>query len=91
MVARRILVDMAEHHGAKKPHTFQQCVQFLDDNRHLTAPMREMADQIRDNGNEANHEPQSVDEPMAKQSVALVETLLVNAFELRPMLPVTAK
>ena len=45
-----------------------------------------MADQIRDNGNEANHEPQSVDEPMAKQSVALVETLLVNAFELRPML-----
>jgi hypothetical protein len=81
LVGRKLLMNVAATHGAAGDLKFFQYVDYLVDNGYITPNMRPWVDQIRQLGNEANHELPSTTRESAARMMGFVAMLLRIVFE----------
>ncbi len=81
MVGRKILMHVAVEKGADKGKRFVEYVDFLRDNSLVPPDSRGWVDEIREVGNEANHEIPSVSKEEAEGVVDFVAMLLKLVYE----------
>jgi len=80
MCCRKLLMNIAVEKGAPANRTYQQYVDYLIEN-HLPPDAKDWVDQIREIGNEANHEIRLVKQADAKEAVGFVSMLLKLTIE----------
>lgn len=81
MVCRKLLMHVAVLHGAEGGGSFVTYVNYLAD-KHLVPPAAEAwVDEIRQLGNDANHEIFDIDQTQAKSAVDFVAMLLKLLYE----------
>ena len=83
MLSRKIIMCVAVTLGkTHRPHLpFQECVQYLVDEKHVPIRCADWVDHVRKIGNEANHELDPVSRQDAENVLSFVEMLLVANFE----------
>ncbi len=67
--------------GAKENQTFQQYVDYLDENNFIPNGTKDWVDAIRTQGNEANHEITLSTEEQAEEILGFTEMLLRLIYE----------
>jgi Domain of unknown function (DUF4145) len=81
LCCRKLLMHLAVAKGAKAGESFKSYVEFLGNNNHVPAACKTWVDQIRDTGNEANHEIKMMKREDAKDLVSFCEMLLKITYE----------
>ncbi|MGO9973232.1 MAG: DUF4145 domain-containing protein [Solirubrobacteraceae bacterium] len=81
MAARKILMAVAVDKGAPEDKNFLAYVDWLVDNGVVTSSMKDLVDEIRKIGNEANHEIELVTPEAADELVACVVMVVRIAYE----------
>jgi hypothetical protein len=82
MLCRKILMHVAVSLGAKSNQSFKEYVDYLDHEGYTPPKGKEWVDDIRDKGNEANHEIRIVSEDEAQKTLyftGLVLQLIYSA------------
>jgi hypothetical protein len=82
MLCRKILMHVAVSLGAKPNQSFKEYVDYLDREGYTPPKGKEWVDDIRDKGNEANHEIRIVSEDEAQKTLyftGLVLQLIYSA------------
>jgi hypothetical protein len=74
-------MNVAVQNGAPKGGTFASYIDWLVENGHVTASMREWVDEIRQLGNDANHAIRLITSEAAAELLSFVEMLLRVVFE----------
>jgi hypothetical protein len=74
-------MHVAVEKGAAKGQTFQAYVTYLAEERVVTPDMREWVDEIRELGNDANHELEAMSREAAEDLLTFVAMLLKVAYE----------
>lgn len=82
MACRKLLMHIAYERGAREMTNFKQYVDWLVENHYVPPGGHGWADQIRDKGNEANHEISLIDQHTAEQVLSFTEFLLKFVYEL---------
>jgi len=82
MACRKILMHIAADQGAGDDKSFKQYVDWLVANHYVPPGGAGWADQIRDRGNDANHEIELLDQHSAEQVLSFTEFLLKFVYEL---------
>lgn len=85
LLSRKLLMNIAVHHGAQPGKTFIEYIDYLADNGFVPPNGRVWVDQIRKKGNEATHEIPQVTQQDAKQILTFVEMLLKFVYEFPSM------
>lgn len=67
--------------GAKEGGTFRSYIEYLANNNHIPAACKPWVEQIKDAGNEANHEVKMMKQPDAEHLVQFCEMLLKIFYE----------
>lgn len=91
MVCRKILMNLAVQHGAKKKETFAYYVDFLDGMSYIPPQGKQWVDKIRKRGNEANHEITLMNIKDAQLMLHFTGALLHFNYELTSMLAAADK
>ena len=81
MASRKILMNVAVEKGAEEGKSFKFYVQYLEDKNYVPPDSHDWVDQIRDKGNEANHEIKIMTLNEAEELISLVEMLLKIMYE----------
>jgi hypothetical protein len=81
LCCRKLLMHLAVANGAKEGESFKSYVEFLAKNNHVPAACKSWVDQIRDTGNEANHEIKMMKKDDAEYLVSFCEMLLKITYE----------
>jgi hypothetical protein len=81
LCCRKLLMHLAVAKGAEKNDTFKNYVDFLANKNHVPATCKDWIDQIRDTGNEANHEIKMMKREDAEHLVSFCEMLLKITYE----------
>ena len=81
LCCRKLLMHLAVAKGAKLGDTFKSYVSFLSDNNHVPDGCKTWVEQIRDAGNEANHEIVMMKPEDAKDLVSFCHMLLKITYE----------
>lgn len=81
LAARKLLMHVAVASGAEAGKQFSHYVTYLVDNGYTPPNSKAWVDEIRQIGNEANHEIVIMDEPKAKSIIKLIEMLLKFNYE----------
>jgi hypothetical protein len=81
LCCRKLLMHLAVAKGAEKNETFKKYVDFLANKNHVPATCKDWIDQIRDTGNEANHEIKMMKREDAEHLVSFCEMLLKITYE----------
>ena len=79
LCCRKFLMHLAVTKGAKEGDSFRSYVEFLA-TKHLPPDCRPWIEQIKDIGNEANHEVKMMKQPEAENLVLFCEMLLLTLF-----------
>ena len=74
-------MHLAVGKGAKPGQSFKSYVEFLADNNHVPSDCKVWITQIKDSGNEANHEIKMMNRDEAEELVEFCEMLLKIFFE----------
>jgi hypothetical protein len=74
-------MHLAVAKGATAGNTFTSYVEFLANGNHVPAACKDWVDQIRDTGNEANHEIKMMKREDAEHLVSFCEMLLKITYE----------
>lgn len=82
MLGRKVLMNLAVQNGAKQNLTFAEYVNFLSDNGWVPPNGKNWVDQIRQKGNEANHELRVMKKSDADQVLRFLAMLLKFMFEM---------
>lgn len=82
MACRKLLMHIAVEKGAKENQNFREYVTWLVDNHYVPPGGGGWADQIRGQGNHANHEIDLIDKHTAEQITSFVELLLKFVYEM---------
>lgn len=82
MLARKVLMNLAVQNGAKPNLTFADYVNFLSDSGWVPPNGKSWVDQIRQKGNEANHELRVMTKSDADQVLRFLAMLLKFMFEM---------
>lgn len=83
MLCRKLLMNMAVHHGANSNGTFAYYVDYLDSNHFVPPNGKAWVDPIRAKGNEATHEIDLMDETDAKRILNFSQSLLIFVYEMK--------
>ena len=86
MLCRKLLMHIAVEKGDGEDKSFKEYVEYLDTNHYLPPGSKELAEQIRKQGNEANHKLESKTEEDAKQLIRFVEMLARFIYEIQSLL-----
>jgi Domain of unknown function (DUF4145) len=78
-----VLMNVAVAEGADENLRFVQYVDWLDEQHYIPPGGRGWVEQIKNVGNEANHEIPDVTREAAERILRFTEGLLVNVYELR--------
>ncbi len=81
LAARKLLMHIAVDQGADPGKKFITYVNYLADNGYTPPNARTWVDEIRNLGNEANHEIVIMDEQAAKTILKFIEMLLKFNYE----------
>jgi hypothetical protein len=81
LCCRKLLMHLAVAKGANAGESFKSYVEFLANNNHIPASCKDWVDQIREAGNEANHEIKMMKRDDAEQLVSFCEMLLKITYE----------
>ena len=81
MLCRKLLMNIAASKGAKSGENYAFYVAFLADKYLNTAENKDWIDEIRQVGNEANHELPSISRDTAESIIQFTEMLLKLIFE----------
>lgn len=81
LCCRKLLMHLAVAKGANAGESFKSYVEFLANNNHVPAACKDWVDQIRDTGNEANHEIKMMKREDAEHLVSFCEMLLKITYE----------
>jgi hypothetical protein len=81
LCCRKLLMHLAVAKGATAGDTFKSYVEFLANGNHVPAGCKDWVDQIRDAGNEANHEIKMMQREDAEQLISFCEMLLKITYE----------
>lgn len=79
ILCRKILMSVAVNKGAEEKN-FAGCVAYLDSNGYVTPPLKNMADNIRKNGNKAAHEIVPPDLRRAKGTLTFTRRILDTVY-----------
>lgn len=82
MACRKLLMHIAVEKGAGKNENFKSYVEWLAQNHYVPPGGNAWVDEIREKGNEANHEIKLVDRDNAEHVLAFVEMLLKFIYEM---------
>ena len=86
LLCRKILMNIAVHHGAKEGKTFKDYVDYLESERYVPPNGKDWVDIIRLKGNEATHEIALMEKEDAEQILNFVEMLLRFIYEFPAMI-----
>lgn len=81
MACRKLLMHVAAERGAEDDKSFKYYVDWLVTNHYVPPGGDVWVGQIRERGNEANHEIQLMDQHIAEQIVSFTEMLLKFVYE----------
>lgn len=79
---RKLLMNVSVSKGAEEGKSFVHYINFLEDNHFLPPDSREWVDHIRNKGNEATHEIQSMSRDDAVELLEFTAMLLRFVFEM---------
>jgi len=82
MLARKILMNLAVQHGAEENLKFIEYVDYLSENGWVPPNGKKWVDQIRQKGNDANHELHVMNKEDAEQVLKFLSMLLKFMYEL---------
>lgn len=91
MLCRKLLLHIAVEKGLpdkdnrNRAPSYMNAVKYLESAGVITADMREWVDEIKDIGNDANHELNPITEAQATDVATFTEQLLVLAYEMRAL------
>lgn len=86
LLCRKILMNLAVHHGAAEGKSFIEYVEYLDSKGYVPPNGKKWVDRIRTKGNEATHEIRLIDRDEASQILKFTEMLLKFSYEFPSML-----
>jgi hypothetical protein len=81
LCCRKLLMHLAVAKGAKPGETFKSYVEYLSKNNYVPPDCKLWVDQIRDTGNEANHEIVLMKREDAEHLISFCEMLLKIFYE----------
>jgi hypothetical protein len=81
LCCRKLLMHLAVAKGAKEGDSFKSYVEYLATKNHIPADCKPWVEQIKDIGNEANHEVKMMNKEDAENLVLFCEILLKILFE----------
>jgi transcription elongation factor Elf1 len=81
LCCRVLLMHVAVDLGATGDPTFQQCIDFLKENRHITARADKWVVTIKDYGNIANHDIKLINKEQAEVLLKFTEMFLKTNYE----------
>jgi hypothetical protein len=81
LLARKILMHVAVEKGADEGETFKYYVEYLGKNGIVTADMKEWIDEIREFGNDANHELVQMTPAQSAELMTFVSMLVKVVYE----------
>jgi len=81
MCCRKLIMHIAVSKGADENKSFKEYVDYLSKNNFIPFGSSDWVDQIRDKGNEANHEIKVMSEDDAKELLTFMEMLLKLIYE----------
>jgi len=81
LCCRKLLMHLAVAKGAAAGDTFKSYVEFLADGNHVPAACKTWVEQIRDAGNEANHEIVMMKRGDAEELISFCHMLLKITYE----------
>ena len=81
LCCRKLLMHLAVAKGAKEGESFKSYVEYLAVKGHITADSKPWVEQIKDIGNEANHEVKMMKQGDAENLVKFCEMLLITIFQ----------
>ncbi|MDB9513580.1 DUF4145 domain-containing protein [Kamptonema animale CS-326] len=81
LCCRKILMNVAVNHGAKKGETFVYYINFLEEKGHISSKIKSWLDHIRKQGNNAAHEIESINQDDAETLIVFIEMLLRSLYE----------
>jgi len=82
LLCRKILMNIAVEKGAEENKTFQYYIEYLERENFITPGIKEWADKIRTNGNDATHEIDTPDKIRSKSTFLFTEQLLTIIYEM---------
>ena len=82
LLCRKILMSVAVDRGAAEDKSFEHYVDYLKDNGHITASLKDMADIIRRNGNQSTHKIGQPDPERAEYTVEFTAQVLRSIYEI---------
>ena len=82
LLCRKILMGVAVDRGAAEDKSFEHYVDYLKDNGHITASLKDMADIIRRNGNQSTHKIGQPDPERAEYTMGFTAQVLRSIYEI---------
>ena len=83
LLCRKILMSVAVDRGAAEDKSFEHYVDYLKDNGHITASLKDMADIIRRNGNQSTHKIGQPDPERAEYTLKFTAQVLRSIYEIK--------
>lgn len=80
VLCRKILMNVAVHKGADEGKKFVDYIDYLKNEGHITASMKNMADIIRENGNKSVHEIEQPDKKRTKITLEFTDHVLCSIY-----------
>ena len=81
LLCRKILMNVAVDRGAAEDKSFEHYVDYLKDNGHITASLKDMTDIIRRNGNQSTHKIGQPDPERAEYTIEFTAQILRSIYE----------
>ena len=81
LLCRKILMSVAVDRGAAEDKSFEHYVDYLKDNGHITASLKDMTDIIRRNGNQSTHKIGQPDPERAEYTIEFTAQILRSIYE----------
>ena len=82
LLCRKILMSVAVDRGDADGKSFEHYVDYLKDNGHITASLKDMTDIIRRNGNQSTHKIGQPDPERAEYTLEFTAQVLRSIYEI---------
>lgn len=82
LLCRKLIMNIAVDKGAQENQSFKHYIEYLEQENFITSMIKNWADRIRDNGNEATHEIDTPNKKRAKSTFLFTIQLLTIIYEM---------
>ena len=83
MLCRKLLMNIAVDHGAEKNKKFQEYVEYIQAKNLVSKSAEELLTEIKDIGNDANHEISQVSKEQANQIIELTNEIINQIYRVK--------